>query len=702
PFQKETEIPGQESSVFQREDEITEPPTTEAPPFVPSIEALLREEPETLPIVQDLIDLIGPKSLDLRIPFKDRMTFDQAIGVMAQEFVPFPLVLDPDNVVVPLESGIIRGDKDDFINFQTTGEIKPLKGPIGTGIIGFTVRGAINMTERLKQNAPKTIGGLITAPFLIAWGGMRTFVQDASSLGGEGHLFSDEFREKFGEVTGDVVLAPPVMSPHELDEAHRAFAGLLASSAVGGVLFKTLGRPSFQLARQLGAEKATALTQARFIRAKTTGVTALGVFGAVAGESTEKEENFVMFALAAIPLGLTFHALKSIGAKTPEITDGPGRAAFYQQQRAARPFNRETTPVPEVRITRDRAIKIPLGREPRVRVGEEFAIVTNDIKLRTESNREGTGFGAIGTIPEGSKVSLANKFGVHTITFPNGETVFVKGSNLPLETLGLVGKEVVKIKADKPEIQETREAVQEQVGRVLDRENIFLEERAGEVERIEPPKAEPLVPEVLAERLDNYVRHQGDEVAIIIRNLETEPSKMVVVPGVETPARALTVAREIEGKDAIVAVHLRPDGRFDVAVGRKGSPLDNPNNFRQFTEEGYFAGQRISVDGKNLIYIGKSGEQSFVRVPGDPRLIKIDTKDIRRMKDVSVETQIPVPTAEKQLEGVITPEEIEVYKALREELHPTEPSTEARTFEQIRDIASTNGLELTRTASNTF
>ncbi|KKL21736.1 hypothetical protein LCGC14_2442460, partial [marine sediment metagenome] len=123
-----------------------------------------------------------------------------------------------------------------------------------------------------------------------------------------------------------------------------------ASIAVGGTLFKTLGRPSFQFARQIGADKATALKQAKLIRAKVTGVTSLGVFGAVAGESTEKEKNFVMFALAAIPLGLTFHAFKSIGARTPKITDGPGRAEAYQGQRAARPFNQETTPVPEVRI----------------------------------------------------------------------------------------------------------------------------------------------------------------------------------------------------------------------------------------------------------------------------------------------------------------------------------------------------------------
>ncbi|KKK85305.1 hypothetical protein LCGC14_2774640, partial [marine sediment metagenome] len=172
---------------------------------------------------------------------------------------------------------------------------------------------------------------------------------------------------------------------------------------------------------------------------------------------------------------------------------------------------------------------------------------------------------------------------------------------------------------------------------------------------------------------------------------------MVVVPGAETPSHALTLAREIAGEDAIVAVHLRPDGRFDIAVGRKGSPLDDSNNFKQFTEEGYFAGQKISVNGENLIYIGKTGDQAFVRVPGDPRLVKINISDIRRPKDVSFVYADPkgvveIP-AEKQLEGVITPEEIKVFKQLREEIHPLEPSTEAKTFDQIRQEAATNGLE---------
>ena len=589
------EIPEDSQETGVTFEEIAGPPSVssvEGPAEVPFLEELGVLDPEILRTISQAQATFAPEAT---------FAFTGALMAPVRNILTKPGVITLDDIF--------------------SDEIKPLMpiasselgiGPVAaimakSGIIPGVIRGAVNMTRALAARPAETVLGLVTAPAIITYQALRSFA--ATHPGDPGAL-----REKFIELTGE-------MSPEEAQEAHRAFSGLLASAAVGMGLFRVLGRPSFQVARQLGADKATALKQAKLIRAKVTGVSALGVFGAVGGEPTEMEKNFVMFALASIPLGLTFHAFKAIGKADLSKPSDPVRAVEYQEQRAARPFNQETTPIPEVRITRDRPTEIPLGEE---------------IKPREEAV---------------------------------------------------------------PELQATREAVQEQVGRVLDRENIFLEEsvEAG------PKKAEPLVPDVLAIRLNNYVQHEGNAAKIIIQNLETEPSKMVVVPGTETPARALEFAREIEGKDAIVAVHLLPDGRFDIAVGRKGSPLDNPLNFKQFTEEGYFAGQKISVNGENLIYIGKSGEQSFVRVPGDPRLIKIDTKDIRRPKDVSVrDSSKPEVTPEKQLEGVLEPGEIEVYKALREEVHPLEPSTEAKTFDQIRQEASTNGLELTRTASNTF
>ncbi|KKL23456.1 hypothetical protein LCGC14_2425210, partial [marine sediment metagenome] len=146
--------------------------------------------------------------------------------------------------------------------------IKPLKGPIGTGVIGGTVRGAINITQALKNNPAGTIVGLITAPAVITYLGLKGFINDTALpnitvAGNEDAL--ELVRDKLKGIIGE-------MSQHEQDEAHRAFAGLLAATAAGMVLFGVTGRPSFQVARQLGAGKVTALKQAKLIRAKVTAV----------------------------------------------------------------------------------------------------------------------------------------------------------------------------------------------------------------------------------------------------------------------------------------------------------------------------------------------------------------------------------------------------------------------------------------------
>ncbi|KKK94484.1 hypothetical protein LCGC14_2682400, partial [marine sediment metagenome] len=441
------------------------------------------------------------------------------------------------------------------------------------------------------------------------------------------------------------------------------------------------------------------------------------------------------------------------------------------RQRAARPFNQETTVVPEVKIEPIRPEvevgELPVKESSQARMSqlkstglttEQAAAklkVENDLLAEQISKRtqEGDIYRDLsGTLRrrEGNDWIAINAVGTPKRNVAPVSHLNMSGATLmeAAKPIEVVRPEIVPAppettklyRVESPEILfedvagvegtlggkfytsslETAKAFRESLGRDARIETIDFpteklskfEVRPGEfvIESIElakkpdavelgprEPRTESLNPEVLAERLDNYVKSEGDITRTIIRNLETEPTKMVVVPGARTPARALELAREITGEDAIVAVHPRPDGMFDIAVGKKGSPLDNPNNFKQFTEEGYFAGQEISANGKNLIYIGKTGNQAFVRVPGDPRLVKINISDIRRPKDVSFVYADPKgiveQSAEKQLEGVITPEEIKVFKSLREELHPLEPSTEAKTFDQIRQEASTNGLE---------
>ncbi|KKK95850.1 hypothetical protein LCGC14_2668660, partial [marine sediment metagenome] len=104
------------------------------------------------------------------------------------------------------------------------------------------------------------------------------------------------------------------------------------------------------------------------------------------------EKNFVAFAVAAIPLGLMFHAFGAIGKVVPKVNNGPSRAMVYQQERAARPFNQETTVVPEVRVE---PVGVPLGKEivpikPEVEVREikpDLSIVSID-EIKSTSNEQ--------------------------------------------------------------------------------------------------------------------------------------------------------------------------------------------------------------------------------------------------------------------------------------------------------------------------
>ena len=812
PFQKETEIPGQGESVFEKETEVLAS-QVEGLPEIPFPEELRETlDPELLRAVSQAIGTFAP---DVTSVIPEAFKITRPRGIFEK-----PGIITLDDVfsgevesLMPAASMAVRDRATGFESFEVV-RIGPLRGPIGRGVIGGTVRMAMNMGEALIKKPAETIIGFITAIPLLTFKGLQGFIEDTplpdiTIAGNEDAL--ELVREKFADIIGATpVIGGGRMSQEQMDEAHRGFKAILAAAATGRILFVGAGVPSLMLFSRIGVPAAEAVKKSKLLALQVSAVGALGTFGAVGGDPEEMEKNFVAFAIAAIPLGLMFHAFGAIGRVVPKVNNGPSRAMVYQQERAARPFNQETTVVPEVRVDPITDPARLLGRPKEVRA------------------------------------------------------------------------EVVK-----PEAIERPELVREVDPGTRETEAIKLEEPVAELGLKEP---EPLNPDVLAVRLDNYVQNNGDVTKIIIQNLDTEPSGMVVVPGTETPSRALTLAREIAGKDAIVAVHQRPDGRFDIAVGRKGSPLDNPNNFKQFTEEGYFAGQKISVNGEDLIYIGKTGEQAFVRVPGDPRLVKINLSDIRRPKDVSVgdpfesiaiaqrgeperamlrvqhsqisqlygwtaehvgdlthrmsdsirrlrgnfldveakvkktlrvltegfgyerevleqivdntaiesglegkelnafirerrgdqeirlesqltETervalnklkelgqryadahrQIPVfndvqiiardaaialgefrfqdavvelrklkaildqgqaawesratkppLTPEKQLEGVITPEEIEVFKALKEEIHPLEPSTEAKTFDQIRQEASTNGLELTRTASNTF
>ncbi|KKN23052.1 hypothetical protein LCGC14_0908950, partial [marine sediment metagenome] len=726
PFQKETEIPGQEPSVFQKETDVPDVTFSqvEGVPEIPFLEELGTLDPELLKTISQAQATFAPEAT-FALPERFKETRPRGIfekpGVITLDDI-FSGEVEP---LMPAASIAIKDRATGFESADVTG-IRPLRGPIGRGPIGGTVRMAMNMTSFFARPA-ETVLGLITAP-VLTYHGMREFNQNsgvitriiagvagpAATRPGELRKDSEKLREEFVRITGE-------MSLYEQEEARRGFSAVLAAAAAQRILFLGLSGPATSFLKQIGVPGSVAL-RSKLLRHQVAAVGSLGVFGAVGGDPQEMEKNFVAFALAAIPLGLVFHSFKAIGRATPKVNNGPSRALVYQQERAARPFNQETTVVPEVRVEpitdparllgrpREEVVSRP-GKEivrtkedPSIVSTEEIRSSTNE-QLITRTEEAVTAdkniivdlFGEEGAkryngllrqensldVERADRASDARQVMEEDLTKPEQDRLFgiggkegVAGEELvpfinelkrntrealegePTELLmNTVVRELTERKPESDPVSmiRLRGAIDELNNRGVSIEQAMegsltarsrtlgvseadLREllarkiadlQAREVVPLGPKEPEPLNPDVLAVRLDNYVQNNGDVTKIIIQNLDIEPSGMVVVPGAETPSRALTLAREIEGKDAIVAVHLRPDGRFDIAVGRKGSPLDNPNNFKQFTNEGYFAGQKISVNGENLIYIGKSGEQAFVRVPGDPRLIKIDTKDIR-------------------------------------------------------------------------
>ncbi|KKK79440.1 hypothetical protein LCGC14_2833500 [marine sediment metagenome] len=219
--------------------------------------------------------------------------------------------------------------------------------------------------QALINRPRETILGLVTAPFVITYQGLKEFVGRAAIPNILGTREGIELvQDKFVELTGE-------MSIREAAEARRAFTGLLAAAVTGRAAFVGIGGVAATvISRAPKVSRVQALKQAHAIAIRGAGVTSLGVFGALAGEPTEREKNFVMFALASIPLGLTFHAFKAMGRVVPK--EATARASEYQRQRAARPFNQETAPVPEVIIRDTRGI--PMGEEgefvrPDVEVG---------------------------------------------------------------------------------------------------------------------------------------------------------------------------------------------------------------------------------------------------------------------------------------------------------------------------------------------
>jgi hypothetical protein len=156
-----------------------------------------------------------------------------------------------------------------------------------------------------------------------------------------------------------------------------------------------------------------------------------------------------------------------------------------------------------------------------------------------------------------------------------------------------------------------------------------------------PGNPKPLVPSDIAENLANWLNNEGDPVGALLDQVRNKPGQIVIVRGEATPGNTLALAVDKLANDFDVVVHERPDGLFDLAVIGPGSPLQleivDAGVLRrplrdQFVNEGRFRGQRISILGTDVEYVG---------VPIDPKTRKPDANNIIVRSDKYIHAKNP-------------------------------------------------------------
>ena len=646
-------------------------------------------------------------------------------------------------------------------------QIRALSGPIGSGIVGGITRAAIDMSRMLVNNPAETVTGFITFPMHATYGALRSFMAsnefiqslptpDMTNRSGIGvALVSIEsialLRDKLVEISGE-------MSPYERREADRVFTAMIAAGATGSIAAVALRGTAFNLLQLAGKPARSAARLDKVFRTKGAGVAGLAAFGGFQAEGVEeRQKNIVMFALAAIPLGLFFKATQTIGKVDPKIIDGIGRAREFANARRARPLDVETSPIPEVDVKSDSPRSVEL-LEPR----EEAAPVeprTNKLSspdggvprevqpkaptegvLEAPSERrtaspEAEQTVARESIKENRPLSRMIKEDVDVL-----EQAFAEEINAEIGHLDLVGRftreDFERMYLEGPAAVRARIATkfpgkqifQEKTGEILPQEKIIdgmwdainmiksemqlgFDPRRVRQDRLmtEASKPEAIVPDKVAAELSTFIQNQGDLIATILENVKTTPEQSLVLPLVDNLGSTLKIVAEVLGKENVtIAPHKRPDGLFDVAIGGEGSPISNPLHREQFIKEGFFEGQEVSYRGKRVIYQGQiSGfkESVLVRNVGDNTRFQVLAKDLRRTQNMrEIEGR---PSSRDVLRDVLESDELAKFEKLQREqaeLRQIEARENVEDFteEQVRTNAESNGMVFERTAAGTY
>jgi hypothetical protein len=396
-------------------------------------------------------------------------------------------------------------------------EIRPLTAPIGTGVVGGTIRDAINITRQLRNDPANTVLGFLYAPAIITAGAMNEFIQFGAlpselpvpiGLPGSGFgtriIDIDELRSKFIEIVGP-------MSHSEAEEARRAFLGLLAATVVGMGLGRGLGRGAprglvvstrAKLASRFGATFAEAEIAGEVLATRLQAVSALSAFGVFGSEEDQRLQNAVAFALSSIPLGISHAALAAIGRFSVNITRTRQAASFIANLRAARPLDATTAPIPSIADTG----AVPMGRRVSAERLAELAgpgpqVVTRNgvstLEVRTSPD----------FVPRFTEEEAAN---------------LAVDRQAAEQARGTIGPE--------PTVPETPAARAEERTRIRMRIEEIADRRAGERRRAEERRAEEEIPEV--ELSEEMLRLAEDQLRMPETSAEAVERGMVTLTDV--------------------------------------------------------------------------------------------------------------------------------------------------------------------------
>lgn len=718
---------------------------------------------------------LPPDATSVTPPSEPDFDLQQMIGQAINTFAPEATFASPGGLVAELkpisEIGKDTLSFDDLFDPTRISSlveiqrpirgIRALSGPIGSGIVGGTTRAAINMSRMLINNPAETVMGFVTFPAHATYAALRSFmasnefVQNLPEDLDSGIAVLDKIvllRDKLVEISGE-------MSPYEQREADRVFTAMLAAGATGTIATMALRGTAFNLLQLAGKPARSAAKLDKVFRAKGGAVVGLAAFGGFQAEGVEeRKRNIVMFALAAIPLGLFFKATQTIGKVDPKITDVVGRAREFANIRRARPLDVETSPIPEVDLKSDspRSVELLEPREeaaPREPITDKLSSPDGGVireeplpskvqavlnqprsERRVPSTREEQtkarenlkneepileaireevdileqAFGEV-IDPELGHLNLLERFERRDF-----EQMFLGDAGLVRRVIAdkFPGEQIFQDKTGTIFLQERIiDGMWDAINKLKDEMQLGFDPRKLRQDLLmtEASKPEAIIPDKVAAELSTFLQNQGDLIATILENVKTAPEQSIVLPLVDNLGSTLKIVAEVLGKENVtIAPHKRPDGLFDVAIGGEGSPLSNPLHRDQFIKEGFFEGQEVSYRGKRVIYQGQiSGfkESVLVRNVGDSKKFQVLAKDLRRTQNMrEIEGR---PSSRDVLRDVLESDELAKFEKLQreqEELRRIEAreNVEDLTEEQVRTNAESNSMVFERTSAGTY